>query len=134
MTEIEEKLLAVHAGPLRAGSIETLQLNLGYKCNMTCKHCHLDAGPTRTELMDSATIDEALMVLRDYTIDTLDLTGGAPELNPHLRDIITAARRIGSRIIVRSNLTIFYERGMEDLPDFYIENKVDIIASLQNYS
>jgi len=134
VTEIEEKLLAVHSGPLRAVSIETLQLNLGYKCNMACKHCHLNAGPLRTELMDVATIDEALMVLRDHTISTLDLTGGAPELNPHLRHIITEAGRMGRRIIVRSNLTIFYERGMEDFPDFYSENKVEIIASLPHYA
>ncbi len=134
MTEIEEKLLAVHPGPLRAVSIETLQLNLGYKCNMTCKHCHLEAGPSRTERMGRTTIDDALMVLRQYTIDTLDLTGGAPELNPHLRYIIAEARGMGRRIIVRSNLTIFYERGMEDLPDFYSENKVEIIASLPHYA
>ena len=134
MTEISEKLLAVHSGPLRAVSIETLQLNLGYRCNMTCKHCHLEAGPSRTELMDSTTIDKSLMVLRDYTIGTLDLTGGAPELNPHLRPIITEADRMGRRIIVRSNLTIFYEHGMENLPDFYSENRVEIIASLPHYA
>ncbi len=124
----------MHSGPLRAVSIETLQLNLGYKCNMTCKHCHIDAGPSRTELMDRTTIDEALRVLRDHTINTIDLTGGAPELNPHLRDLITEAGRMGRRIIVRSNLTIFYEQGMEDLPDFYSENKVEIIASLPYYA
>jgi len=134
MTEIEEKLLAVRSGPLRAVGIETLQLNLGYRCNMACKHCHLDAGPLRTELMDVTTIDEALMVFRDHTISTLDLTGGAPELNPHLRHIITEAGRMGRRIIVRSNLTIFYEPGLEDLPDFYSENKVEIIASLPHYT
>ncbi len=133
MTEIEENLRAVHSGPLRAVSIETLQLNLGYKCNMTCKHCHLDAGPSRTELMDRTTIDEALMVLHDNAIDTLDLTGGAPELNPHLRDIITEAGRMDRRIMVRSNLTIFYEPGMENLPDFYSDNNVEVIASLPHY-
>ncbi len=134
MSEFDEKLLCAHSGPLRAVSIETLQLNLGYKCNMSCKHCHLDAGPSRTELMDGTTIDDALTVLRDNNIDTLDLTGGAPELNPQLRDIITRTSRMGRRIIVRSNLTIYYDPGMEDLPDFYSENRVEIIASLPHFA
>ncbi len=134
MNEIEEKLLAVQSWPLRASCIETLQLNLGYKCNMSCKHCHIGAGPSRTELMDSTTIDAALKVLLDYNVSTLDLTGGAPELNPCFRDIIVEAGRMGRRIIVRTNLTILSGQGMEYLPEFYSENKVEIVASLPCYT
>ncbi|MBF0506671.1 MAG: arsenosugar biosynthesis radical SAM protein ArsS [Nitrospirae bacterium] len=122
------------SGPLQASGINILQLNLGYKCNMSCRHCHLEAGPWRTELMDRATIDASLKVLSDCNIGTVDLTGGAPELNPYLRELIIKTARSGRNVTVRSNLTVFYEPGMEDLPDFYSEYNVEIIASLPCYT
>ncbi len=126
----DAKLLA---GPIRPSGIDILQLNVGYKCNMSCKHCHLEAGPSRTELMDRTIIDAALKVLDDCNIGAVDVTGGAPELNPELKYLITQARRMGRHVIVRTNLTVFHGPSINDteyLPDFYSENNVEIVASL----
>ncbi len=97
--------------PIRRRAIESLQVNLGYTCNQTCVHCHVNAGPNRTEQMDRATIDLVLEVLRARSIRTLDLTGGAPELNVHFRSLVSAARAIGAEVIDRCNLTILEEPG-----------------------
>jgi len=88
MTDFENKILEIHPEPLRANGIRILQLNLGYKCNMSCKHCHIEAGPLRTELMGQEVIDIALDVLRNHDIGILDLTGGAPELNPYMKYLV----------------------------------------------
>jgi radical SAM/Cys-rich protein len=118
---------------LRRGRLDTLQVNLGYKCNQSCLHCHVNAGPTRTETMSLETAVEVIDFLQSAGIKTLDLTGGAPELNPHFRRLVTAARAIGVRVIDRCNLTILHEPGQEDLADFLCDNAVDIVASLPCY-
>lgn len=128
-----ERILSIQSSPLTAKSIELLQVNLGYKCNMACKHCHIGAGPDRTEEMDKETIDRVLRVVKENDIAILDITGGAPELNVHFRYLVEQARKSGLHVIVRTNLTIFFEKGMKDLPDFYEANGVEIIASLPYY-
>ena len=118
---------------IRRDAVKTLQVNLGYRCNQSCLHCHVNAGPNRTEMMARKTIDEVLSVLETCSIQTLDLTGGAPELNPHFRDLVKKARSLGVHIIDRCNLTILQQSGMEDLADFLAKNKVEIVASLPCY-
>jgi radical SAM/Cys-rich protein len=118
---------------LRRGRLDTLQVNLGYKCNQSCLHCHVNAGPTRTEAMSLETVMEVIAFLKSADIKTLDLTGGAPELNPHFRRLVMAARAIGVRVIDRCNLTVLHEPEQEDLADFLCDNAVDIVASLPCY-
>ena len=120
--------------PLRRRSIDTLQVNLGYRCNQSCLHCHVNAGPNRTEQMDGATVDLVLEVMRARRIGTLDLTGGAPELNEHFRRLVASARALGATVIDRCNLTIIEEPGHEDLADFLCRERVQIVASLPCYS
>jgi radical SAM/Cys-rich protein len=114
--------------------LDTLQVNLGYKCNQSCLHCHVNAGPNRTEMMDGGTVDLVLAVLRSRDIASLDLTGGAPELNEHFRRLVIAARAEGVRVIDRCNLTILSEPGQEDLADFLAMHGVEVVASLPCYS
>jgi radical SAM/Cys-rich protein len=120
--------------PIRRRQLDTLQVNLGYKCNQSCLHCHVNAGPNRTETMDADTAALVLQVLRARQVGTLDLTGGAPELNPHFRDLVRGARASGVRVIDRCNLTILSEPGQDDLADFLAEQGVEITASLPCYS
>jgi radical SAM/Cys-rich protein len=115
-------------------ALETLQVNLGYTCNQSCVHCHVNAGPSRTEQMDLETIGWVLDVLRQGGVRTLDLTGGAPELNAHFRMLVQKARALGVTVIDRCNLTILFEPGHEDLADFLATNQVQITASLPCYS
>ena len=115
-------------------SLETLQVNLGYLCNLSCLHCHVNAGPTRKELMDKDTIDCLLAFIDQQAIKTLDLTGGAPEMNPHFKYLVLAARKRGVTVIDRCNLTILEEPGYEGLIDFLASNQVQIVASLPCYS
>ena len=119
---------------LRRHRLDTLQVNLGYRCNQSCLHCHVNAGPTRTEAMDGATVDLVLEVLRKRGLKTLDLTGGAPELNEHFRRLVRAARALGVAVIDRCNLTILSEPGQEDLAQFLADERVEIVASLPCYS
>jgi radical SAM/Cys-rich protein len=119
--------------PLRRRRIETLQVNLGYTCNQSCTHCHVNAGPNRTEQMDRATVDTVLAALAARRIGTLDLTGGAPELNPHFRDLVKQARALDVHVIDRCNLTILQEPGQADLADFLAAQQVEIVASLPCY-
>jgi radical SAM/Cys-rich protein len=114
-------------------SLEILQVNLGYLCNQSCLHCHVNAGPTRKELMDQENIDHLLEVLRQTGAHTLDLTGGAPEMNPLFRNLVIAAREIGVTVIDRCNLTILLEPGYEGTAEFLAENEVQIVASLPCY-
>jgi radical SAM/Cys-rich protein len=132
-TKFSEKLLSVKSGPLKALDIHILQVNLGYCCNMSCKHCHVSAGPARSEVMDTKTAEKVLRVLLDNPFDTLDLTGGAPELNSSFRLLVNGARDAGKHVIARTNLTIFFEKGMEDLPGYYHDREVELIASLPYY-
>ena len=123
----QEKLGCVE---LRSFAVETLQVNVGKLCNQACKHCHVDASPTRTEIMQRDVIDACLAVLEKYKIPTLDITGGAPELIPDFRYFVTEARKIGTKVIVRHNLTVMFEKGQDDLPKFFADNEVELIASL----
>jgi radical SAM/Cys-rich protein len=118
---------------IRRGRLETLQVNLGYRCNQSCLHCHVNAGPTRKEMMSAATVDEVIHFLAASDIHTLDLTGGAPELNPGFRRLVRAARSRGIRVIDRCNLTVLLEPGQEDTAGFLANNKVEIVASLPCY-
>ncbi len=119
--------------PIRRGKLDTLQVNLGYLCNLSCTHCHVNAGPTRQELMDKTNVDLVLELLQAKKLSTLDVTGGAPEMNPHFRYLAAAARRIGVRVIDRSNLTILLEPGYEDLAEFLALHKISVVASLPCY-
>ena len=134
MLDTRPLLLSSHFPPINRSQLTTLQVNLGYLCNLSCVHCHVNAGPTRTELMDLDTIELVLDVCRHQGIRTLDLTGGAPEMNPHFRFLVSKAHSLGLRIIDRCNLTILRETGYDDLPDFLAEHKVVIIASLPCYT
>src|SRR5256885_14379738 len=103
--------------PLRRRRLETLQVNVGYVCNQTCLHCHVNAGPTRTESMTGETAAQVLRYLDASGATTLDLTGGAPELNPHFRTLVSTARSRGAHVIDRCNLTVLFEPGQEDLAE-----------------
>ncbi|MGD8348601.1 MAG: arsenosugar biosynthesis radical SAM protein ArsS [Gammaproteobacteria bacterium] len=113
--------------------LEILQVNLGYLCNQSCLHCHVAAGPTRKELMQRETIEQILEVLETPGVHTLDLTGGAPEMNPMFRELVSAAREIGITVIDRCNLTILLEPGYEGTDEFLAGNEVQIVASLPCY-
>jgi len=119
---------------IRRNRVETLQVNLGYKCNQSCVHCHVNAGPTRTEQMDRATMLTVLGYLEASGVGTLDVTGGAPELNPHFRELVSRARALGARVIDRCNLTVLEEPGQEDLADFLAREEVEVTASLPCYT
>ena len=119
---------------IRRRRLETLQVNVGYVCNQTCVHCHVNAGPTRTESMTRQTADQVLEYLAASGAATLDLTGGAPELNPHFRDLVRGARALGARVIDRCNLTVLFEPGQEGLAEFLAEERVEIVASLPCYT
>jgi len=134
MSSFDDKVREILGGPLTATDIAILQVNVGYACNMNCKHCHLSAGPHRKECMDMETIAQVLRVLKESGIRTLDITGGAPELNPHLRYLIAEARNAGAHVIVRTNLTVLLEPGMEDLPEFYRDHGVEVVASLPHFT
>ena len=118
---------------IRRKKLETLQVNLGYKCNQTCLHCHVNAGPTRTEMMDWKTVSEVVSFLGISGVKTLDITGGAPELNPHFRNLVAAARELGVKVMDRCNLTILEQPGQEDLAQFLTDHEVEIVASLPCY-
>jgi len=133
MMDTRPLLLESDFPPIRRGQLTVLQLNLGYLCNLSCVHCHVNAGPTRTELMSKENIDAVLSVLQRGGIRTIDLTGGAPELNPHFRYLVREARRLGVHVIDRCNLTILFEPGQEDLADFLAAQEVEVIASLPCY-
>jgi radical SAM/Cys-rich protein len=120
--------------PIARRRLETLQVNLGYVCNQACLHCHVNAGPTRTESMTRETADQVLAYLRASGATALDLTGGAPELNPHFRDIVRAARAAGARVVDRCNLTVLSEPGQEGLARFLASERVEIVASLPCYT
>ncbi len=118
---------------LKRARLETLQVNLGYLCNQSCLHCHVNAGPTRKEVMRRDTVDCVLDYLRAGGAATLDLTGGAPELNPHFKYLVQAARDLGVRVIDRCNLTVLEQPGQEDTAEFLAGLGVDITASLPCY-
>jgi radical SAM/Cys-rich protein len=133
MVGFEEKLVQVGRWPLRAAGITTLQVNVGKLCNQTCRHCHVDAGPTRTEIMTRETAEEVAGVLRRFDIPVVDITGGAPELNPNFEYLVREARALGGHVIDRSNLTVFFVEGKDHLPEFLRDHQVEITASLPCY-
>ena len=120
---------------LRRSRVRTLQLNITKRCNLACHHCHVASGPNRTESMDARTAERVIELLAaNPGIETLDLTGGAPELNPHFRYVVREARALRRKVIDRCNLTILYEPGQEDTADFLAEQGVNVVASLPCYS
>ena len=127
-------LAATDFPPIRRRALDTLQVNLGYRCNQSCLHCHVNAGPQRTERMEADTVALVLRVLQARAVRTLDLTGGAPELNPHFRRLVSAARALGVTVIDRCNLTILSEPGQDDLAAFLAHQGVEITASLPCYA
>lgn len=133
MRDTRPLLLQSDFPPLARATLDTLQVNLGYLCNLSCVHCHVNAGPTRTELMDRATIDLVLDTLDATDVKALDLTGGAPELNPEFRYLVEQARARGVRVMDRCNLTILFEEGQEDLAEFLAAQEVEVVASLPCY-
>ncbi len=122
-------------GPLRRASVTTLQVNVGKRCDLACHHCHVEAGPRRTEALDEKLAERVLSVLEgNPSVHTLDLTGGAPEMNPHFRMLVRGARRLGRRVIDRCNLTILFREGQEGTAEFLAEQGVDVVASLPCYT
>ena len=126
-------LEAIPFPALRRGRLDTLQVNVGYRCNQSCVHCHVNAGPNRTEEMTGAVADLVIDVLARRGIATLDITGGAPELNAHFRRLVTAARARGVKVMDRCNLTILEQPGQEDLAAFLAREQVEVVASMPCY-
>jgi len=119
--------------PLFADGIQILQLNVGRRCNLRCKHCHVEAGPDRPELMDLAVFEKCLEILSKHNIDTVDITGGAPEMNPHLPWFIKEASKLDRRLLVRTNLMILGEDAYRHFLDIYTEHQVEVVTSLPDY-
>jgi radical SAM/Cys-rich protein len=131
----DERLGTVGAAPLERVVVTTLQVNIGLRCNLACHHCHVESGPKRTEALDRRGCDRILELLgRNPGIETLDITGGAPEMHPEFRHLVRGARALGRRVIDRCNLTILFEPNQEDTAAFLAEERVDIIASLPCHS
>jgi radical SAM/Cys-rich protein len=128
------EMLERHNVTLKRNIISTLQINIGKLCNQACHHCHVEAGPKRTEIMEYSTVDRIIELLqKDKNITLVDITGGAAELNPHFRDLVRAIRAMGKDVIDRCNLTVLFEKGQEDTAEFLAANKVQIVASLPCY-
>jgi len=127
--------LAEGPGELRADVVNTLQVNVGKRCNQACRHCHVDASPTRTEVMPDDVVEACLDALaRDPGLETMDITGGAPEIHPRFRDMVTRARDLERRVLVRHNLTVQAEEGQGDLPQFFAGNGCEVVCSLPHYT
>ncbi len=121
--------------PLQRDRLATLQINVGKLCNQACHHCHVDAGPKRTEIMSAEVAERVLQLLRcTQGIETVDITGGAPELNPNFRHLVVESRALGHNVIDRCNLTVLFEPGFEHLPKFLAQHRVEITASLPCYT
>jgi len=133
MNRFEEKL-AEHAVPLKRSDLETLQINVGRKCNQACRHCHVDAAPWRTEMMSAETADRIQDWIRMHRPKIVDITGGAPEISEHFRPLVRTAKASGCHVIDRNNLTILEEPGFESLHTFLADHEVEVVASLPCYS
>lgn len=135
LPRFSSKLKEIDLFPLRPTGIEIFQMNVGYMCNQTCKHCHVDAGPDRKEIMTRETFELCLDILRRTDIHTVDLTGGAPEMNPHFRWFVEELRALDKKVMVRCNLTIVTaNKKYHDLPDFFAKHKVNVVSSLPYYN
>lgn len=132
--KFSEKLQEIHFFPLKPIEIEILQINLGKLCNQVCEHCHVDAGPDRTEIMTKEILGACIEAAKNSSIHTIDLTGGAPEMNPNFRWFVTELHQLGKKIIVRSNLTILTYKKYLDIPQFFKTNEVVVISSLPCYT
>jgi radical SAM/Cys-rich protein len=129
-----EQLVRAGLFPLKPTGIKIFQINVGKMCNQVCSHCHVDAGPDRSEIMTRETMEQCLHILRRYNFEIVDLTGGAPEMNPNFRWFVEQIRLLGSHVIVRCNLTILVaNKKFNDLPEFYKKNQVEVISSLPFY-
>lgn len=124
------KIREIQKFPLTARGIDLLQINLGRLCNLSCRHCHVNAGPARTEIMTRPVLAKCLEILRSYPISTIDITGGAPEMNPHLEWFVGEAAGLNRRLIVRSNLTLLLTEPYRHFIDVFAQNKVEIVTSL----
>jgi radical SAM/Cys-rich protein len=131
--EFDARLAAARHAPLVADAVHVLQVNVGKKCNQVCAHCHVDAGPDREEVLSRSTAESVVRALVAGRIGTLDITGGAPELNPNFRWLVTEARVLGVHVMDRCNLTILSHRGQEDLAEFLAAHRVEIVCSLPYY-
>lgn len=131
--EFDRRVQTAAGEGLVARAIDTIQVNIGLTCDLACRHCHVESSPNRTEQMDWATMMLVLQAARRAQAKTIDITGGAPELNPHLRRLVLLARCMGLEVMVRTNLTIMLREGFEDFPQFYSENLVHLVASLPCY-
>ncbi|RMG58969.1 MAG: radical SAM/Cys-rich domain protein [Gammaproteobacteria bacterium] len=133
MLDTRPRLLEHDFPPLKRRRLEILQVNLGYRCNQQCLHCHVNAGPRRSEQMTAEMVEAVLDFLRRNPVATLDITGGAPEMNPHFRHLVHEARALGLKVMDRCNLTILTEPGFEDLAEFLAEHEVEVVASMPCY-
>jgi radical SAM/Cys-rich protein len=133
MRDLLPLLDAIPFPALKRGRLDTLQVNVGYRCNQSCFHCHVNAGPNRSEEMAGDVADAVIEFIERRHINTLDITGGAPELNPHFRRLVAAARKRGVHVMDRCNLTILSEPGQEDLADFLTAHGVEVVASMPCY-
>ena len=136
LSKFAEKLKETNQFPLKPNTLEILQINLGYMCNQVCTHCHVDAGPDRKEIMTRETMEQCLDVVRNTSAHTLDLTGGAPEMNPNFRWFVEEASKLGVKdLIVRSNLTIIRaNKKYYDLPDFFKKHNIHVISSMPHWT
>jgi radical SAM/Cys-rich protein len=133
MNDFEKQITETAGNGLLSLEIETLQVNLGLRCNQQCTHCHLEASPHRSEMMEWPTMRLVLEAARSFGCKLIDLTGGAPELNPHFRRFVEALRRDGHPVQVRTNLTLLMEPGLRELPGFFRDHRVQLVASLPCY-
>jgi len=133
MRDVKALLLKTDFPKINRGYLDTLQMNLGYLCNLSCSHCHVNAGPKRTELMSRETMEVALQFAQKYQIKNLDLTGGSPEMNPDFRWLVQQARKQGLHVMDRCNPTILVEPGYENTAEFLADQQVEVIASLPCY-
>ncbi len=135
VNHFDQKLNENEYYPLTAEDITTLQVNMGYKCNLRCSHCHIEASPDRKEVMSLNIMANILNILgENYRITSVDITGGSPELNPYFKYFVKSSADMGKKVVVRSNLAIYTKSGMKDIPEFLAENKVKIVASLPCYT
>ncbi|MCI0452526.1 MAG: arsenosugar biosynthesis radical SAM protein ArsS [Candidatus Latescibacteria bacterium] len=132
--EFDARVTAVLGTPLHGERITTVQVNVGLTCNITCEHCHVSSSPRRKEQMGWETMEQVLRVARETGAGVLDITGGAPEMNPHFRRFVAAAAGAGLSVMVRTNLTILLDPGYEDLPEFFAAHRVHLVASLPCYT
>ncbi len=128
-----DKMRTIRKYPLMARQIDLLQVNLGKRCNLSCRHCHVNAGPARTEIMTKSILAKCLEILRAYPISAIDITGGAPEMNPHLEWFVGEAAGLNRRLIVRSNLTLLLDEPYGHFMDVFTQNRVEIVTSLPDY-